>query len=76
MTARAVPTAGKSRFDAILDASEFAFANSGYDGATMREIADRAHVAQGLIHYHFKTKDMLFEAMVARRSGHINDRRS
>ncbi len=75
-TAKAVPIARESRFDAILDASESVFANSGYDGATMREIAERAGVAQGLIHYHFKTKDVLFEAMVARRSGHINDKRA
>ena len=42
----------------------------------MREIAEHAGVAQGLIHYHFKTKEDLFEAMVARRSGHINDQRA
>jgi AcrR family transcriptional regulator len=65
----------ESRYNNIMDASEVVFANSGYKGATLREIAERAGVAQGLIHYHFKTKEDLFEAMVARRSEHINGQR-
>jgi len=69
-------TQGESRQDAILDAAERVFAEAGYQGAAMREIAERAGVAQGLIHYHFKTKENLFEAMVARRSGQINERRA
>lgn len=67
---------GESRQDAILDAAERVFAAAGYQGAALREIAERAGVAQGLIHYHFKTKENLFEAMVARRSGQINQRRA
>ncbi|MFT4960452.1 MAG: AcrR family transcriptional regulator [Paracoccaceae bacterium] len=65
-----------SRFDAILDAAEQVFASSGYKGATMREIAEAAQVAQGLIHYHFNNKETLFEKVVARRSDEINDRRA
>ncbi|MBV1895646.1 MAG: TetR family transcriptional regulator [Rhodobacteraceae bacterium] len=67
---------GASRFDAILDAAEQVFAASGYQGATMREIAETAKVAQGLIHYHFDNKEKLFEQMVARRSDEINNRRA
>lgn len=67
---------GESRQDAILDAAERAFAADGYQGAAMRAIAEAAGVAQGLIHYHFKTKEKLFEAMVARRSDQINARRA
>lgn len=66
----------ESRFDAILDAAEIVFARSGYDGASMREIASIADVAQALIHYHFKNKAQLFEAMVARRSSSINGERA
>lgn len=66
----------ESRFDAILDAAEIVFARSGYDGASMREIASIADVAQALIHYHFKNKAQLFEAMVARRSSSINSNRA
>jgi AcrR family transcriptional regulator len=72
--ARATP--GESRQDAILDAAERVFAASGYQGAAMRAIAGEAGVAQGLIHYHFKTKEKLFEDMVARRSNQINARRA
>ena len=68
--------AGGGRFDAILDAAELVFANSGYDGAALREIAQRAEVAQGLIHYHFENKAGLFEKMVERRSGQINQARA
>lgn len=69
------PERGERRSDAILDAAEQVFASSGYSGATMREIAERAGVAQGLIHYHFKNKETLFERLVARRSGQINGAR-
>ena len=64
-----------TRSDAILDAAESVFA-SGYAGASMREIAERAGVAQALIHYHFDTKEKLFEAVVARRAGQINGMRA
>lgn len=67
---------GESRSDAILDAAEQEFAASGYDGAALRAIAERAGVAQALIHYHFKTKETLFESLVARRSAQINGRRA
>ena len=67
---------GGARFDAILDAAELVFAGSGYDGAALREIAQRAGVAQGLIHYHFGNKARLFEKMVERRSGQINSARA
>lgn len=56
----------------ILDAAEKLFARLGFDGASMREIAQAAGVAQALLHYHFKTKEGLFEAMFERRSGAIN----
>ncbi|SFM36212.1 TetR/AcrR family transcriptional regulator [Shimia aestuarii] len=67
---------GENRFDAILDAAEVEFAESGYDGASLRVIAQRANVAQALIHYHFKNKSRLFEAMVARRAEFINGTRA
>ena len=56
---------------AILDA-ERVFALHGFDGASMRQIATEAGVAQALLHYHFGTKEKLYEAMFARRSDAIN----
>ena len=66
----------EARIDDILDAAETVFAASGYEGATMREIALSAGVAQGLIHYHFGNKETLYERVVARRSGVINGARA
>ncbi len=67
----AEPIRSTSRED-ILDAAERVFAAKGFDGTAMREVAEAAGVAQALIHYHFRTKDALFEAMFSRRSGAIN----
>ncbi|MDP2802046.1 MAG: TetR/AcrR family transcriptional regulator [Phreatobacter sp.] len=71
MTPSRPPARGSSRED-ILDAAEAIFAARGFEGASMRAIADEAGVAQALLHYHYKTKEGLFEAMFARRSGAIN----
>lgn len=51
----------------ILDAAEALFAERGYDGVSLRDITGRAAVKLSLASYHFKTKDALFEAVVARR---------
>ena len=48
------------------------FALHGYDGAAMRMIAVEAKVAQALLHYHFATKEKLYEAMFERRADVIN----
>lgn len=67
--------AHKDKRHKILDAAEKMFALSGYEGAGMRQISLEAGVAQALIHYHFGTKERLFEAVVVRRSGEINRQR-
>ena len=61
---------------AILDAAERAFANLGYGGASIRAIARDAEVNQAMVHYYYQNKDQLFSAVVARRSGEINERRN
>jgi AcrR family transcriptional regulator len=60
----------------ILDAAERVFALCGFEGASMRQIATEAGVAQALLHYHFGTKEKLFHAMFARRSEAINTERA
>ncbi|MGQ9368673.1 TetR/AcrR family transcriptional regulator [Azospirillum sp. ST 5-10] len=60
----------------ILDAAERIFALHGFDGTSMRQIAAEAGVAQALLHYHFGSKEKLFEAMFARRSDAINAERA
>jgi AcrR family transcriptional regulator len=69
-------SAKPSSKEAILDAAERVFATHGYDGTSMRLIAREAGVAQALLHYHFSTKDRLYEAIFARRSTAINAFRS
>lgn len=48
--------------DRILSAALAAFAERGFDGATTREIAAAAGVPQGLVTYHFASKQALWEA--------------
>ncbi len=47
----------------ILESAETVFHEKGYDGARMQEIADKANINKGLLHYYFKTKDSLFDAI-------------
>lgn len=47
----------------ILDAAGDVFHTKGFDGARMQEIAGQAGINKGLLHYYFKTKDALFEAI-------------
>jgi len=47
----------------ILDAAGEVFHLKGFDGARMQEIAEHAGINKGLLHYYFKTKDALFEAI-------------
>lgn len=49
---------------AIVDAAAAAFAEYGYQRATLRDIAARAGVTHGLVTRHFGTKEQLFLAAV------------
>ncbi len=60
---------------AILDAAEQAFGRHGFEGASMRAIAERAEVAQALLHYHFRNKETLYEAVFERRAAVIRTQR-
>jgi AcrR family transcriptional regulator len=48
--------------EAILDAAREAFAERGYDGASIRQIATGAGVDPALVHHYFGAKDKLFLA--------------
>src|SRR5262245_39265210 len=52
--------------DRIVVAALEAFAERGFDGARTRDIAARACVNQGLITYHFSSKDALWRAAADR----------
>lgn len=59
----------------LLDAAEAIVAAQGFNGASLRDIADRAGVNVALIKYHFGSKDGLVEAMMLRRIGPVDARR-
>ncbi|MEU2610860.1 TetR family transcriptional regulator [Micromonospora sp. NPDC007271] len=48
--------------EGILDAARTAFAERGFDGASIRAIAAAAAVDPALVHHYFGTKDQLFLA--------------
>ncbi|MGH8789369.1 MAG: TetR/AcrR family transcriptional regulator [Cupriavidus necator] len=50
----------------ILGAAERVFARSGFNGATMAEIADEAGLPKPNLHYYFGNKSALYRAVLAR----------
>src|SRR6201984_2380897 len=48
--------------EAILNAAIAEFADRGFDGASIRAIADRLGLQHPLITYHYRTKDLLWRA--------------
>lgn len=65
---RASPVTGHATAERILDAAEALFAQRGYYGVSVREIADTAGAEFSLARYHFGSKDDLFVAVTGRRS--------
>lgn len=55
-----------SKRERILDAAERLFAEGGFDGVSMRNIAAAAEVGLPLIVYHFETKQNLYRALFDR----------
>lgn len=47
----------------IMEAAKRIFVLKGFEGARMQEIADEAGINKALLHYYFRSKDKLFEAV-------------
>lgn len=47
----------------ILEAAKSVFQAKGLDGARMQEIADQAGINKAMLHYYYRSKDLLFEAV-------------
>ena len=47
----------------ILNAAKNVFQTKGMDGARMQEIADKARINKAMLHYYFRSKQLLFEAV-------------
>jgi TetR/AcrR family transcriptional regulator len=48
---------------AILDAARKVFVQHGFDGTTMQMISDESGINKALLHYYYRSKDRLFEAV-------------
>lgn len=47
----------------ILTAAQAIFQTKGMDGARMQEIADKANINKAMLHYYYRSKQLLFEAV-------------
>ena len=57
----------------ILSAAEKLFAEKGFEGTSVRDIAHLAGVNLAMISYYFGSKEKLFEALVEYRSGYTTE---
>jgi AcrR family transcriptional regulator len=53
--------------NAILDAAEGVFAERGFHGARIQDIAERARIAVGTVYNHFSQKDEVLSALLEER---------
>ena len=49
----------------IFEAAKRVFIERGFDGARMQQIADEAGINKALLHYYYRSKDKLFDAIFA-----------
>lgn len=56
----------------ILDAAEVAFANRGFDGARLRDIAQTAGIHHALVHHYYDDKVGLFRAVLSRALSQVS----
>lgn len=47
----------------ILEAAKEVFQKKGMDGSRMQEIADKAGINKSMLHYYYRSKQLLFEAV-------------
>lgn len=56
-----------------MENAEIQFAEKGYEGSSVRDIADRANVNAAVIYYHFKSKEQLYKAIFTLRLAQLNE---
>ncbi len=57
--------------DRIVIAARELFVQHGQHGVNMRELAERAGVNKGLLHYYFKTKESIFREVFQHQAGRL-----
>jgi TetR/AcrR family transcriptional regulator len=55
----------------ILDAARKVFLENGFDGTTMQMIATESGINKALLHYYYRSKDRLFEAVFVEAFAHM-----
>ena len=55
----------------IIEAAADIFETKGFEGARMQQIADKAGINKALLHYYFRSKDLLFEKVFLKLAGKI-----
>jgi len=61
----------KQTEEKIFDAATEVFLEKGLDGTRMQDIADRAGIHKSLLHYYYRTKDRLFNAVFEKIAGEM-----
>lgn len=69
------PKGSEELRDIILDKAEIAFADAGFMGVRLRDVAAEAGVNQALIRYYFGSKEDLFDEVFRRRGSAISGAR-
>ena len=57
--------------DQLLDAAELLFANHGFEGVSIRKLADQVGMNSAMISYYFGSKEKLYKAVIERRLTNI-----
>lgn len=60
---RMTKTKDKNTEEQILNAAKNIFQTKGMDGSRMQEIADKAGINKAMLHYYYRSKQLLFEAV-------------
>ncbi len=63
MAKKDAPSTPDSTEQKIFDAAHEVFVQKGMDGAKMQEIADKAGINKALLHYYYRSKEKLYEAV-------------
>ncbi|RJP70293.1 MAG: TetR/AcrR family transcriptional regulator [Candidatus Abyssobacteria bacterium SURF_17] len=56
----------RARWEQIVDAASTVFSEKGYYGATIEDIENASRLTRGAIYYHFKGKEEIYIAVLAR----------
>jgi TetR/AcrR family transcriptional repressor of mexJK operon len=62
-----MPPEDKDRRQQILDAAQSVFAQKGFEGASIKDLAQAAEISPGLLYWYFKDKTDLFTSLLTER---------